>query len=303
MAQALRSRQSLYYVVESVPGTTPTTPTLIEIPIAGNPTLAVEKDNFRSNRIVSHRQTSTLRHGVRRTGGDIPIELAYGDFDTLFESLMHGSWSTNVLKVGTTQKFMTLERRFPDISEYQPFTGCMINTFNFSAQPNGMITGSFGVLGLGGMTPASSTAAQTSTAATGNEPFDGFTGTITEGGSAANVTAIDLTVTNNGALPYVVGSDTAPAVNSGMFQVTGNVTAFFETEALVNKFLAETESALVVEFEGITGGDLEFTVPALKYTGATITEADEGLLVQMPFEGYYDSSAATSLTITRTPAE
>lgn len=302
MAQGLRSRQSLYYVTEVTPGTTPATPTLIETPIAGIPTLAVEKDNFRSNAIKSHRQTSTVRHGVRRTGGNIPIELAYGDFDTLFESLMHSSWSTNVLKVGTTQKFFTFERRFPDISEYQPFTGCMINTFNFSAQPNGMITGSFGVLGLGGMTPGSATVANTSTAATGNEPFDGFTGTITEGGSAANVTAIDLTMTNNGALPYVIGSDTAAGVNSGMVNITGNLTAFFESEALLNKFLAETESALVVEFEGITGGDLEFTVPALKYTAGSITEADEGLLVQLPFEGYYDASASTSLTITRTPA-
>jgi hypothetical protein len=302
MAQGLRSRQSLYYVTEVTPGTTPATPTLIEIPIAGAPTLAIEKDNFRSNVIKSHRQTTTLRHGVRRTAGDIPIELAYGDFDTLFESLMHSTWSTNVLKVGTTQKFFTLERRFPDISEYQPFAGCMMNTFNFSAQPNGMITASFGVLGLGGMTPASATVANTSTAATGNEPFDGFTGSITEGGSAANVTAIDLTVTNNGALPYVVGTDTAARVNSGMFSVTGNLTAFFESEALVNKFLAETESAIVVEFEGITGGDLSFTLPAVKYTGASITDADEGLLVQMPFEAYYDGSAATSLTITRTPA-
>lgn len=302
MTQGLRSRQSLYSVVEVTPGTTPATPTLIEIPIAGIPTLNIEKDNFRSNVIKAHRQPTTLRHGVRRASGEIPIELAYGDFDTLFESLMHSTWSTNVLKVGTTQKFMTLERRFVDISEYQPFTGCTINSMSLSAQPNGMITGNFGVLGLGGMTPASATVATTSTAATGNEPFDGFTGTITEGGSSANVTALELTITNNGALPYKIGSDTAPGINYGTFQASGTVTAFFETEALVNKFLAETESALVVEFLGLTGGDLEFDFPALKYTGSSITEADEGLLVQMPFEAYYDSGDATTLTITRTPA-
>lgn len=303
MTQGLRSRQSLYYVVEVTPGTTPSTPTLIEIPIAGVPTLAVQKDNFRSNRINAKRQTSTIRHGVRRAAGDIPIELAYGDFDTLFESLMHSSWSTDVLKIGTTQKYMTIERRFTDISEFQPFTGCLINSFSMQARPNGMITGTFGVIGLGGMTEASATVANASTAATGNEPFDGFSGTITEGGSAANITALDLSINNNAALPYTIGTDTSPRVNSGTAQVTGTVTAFFETEALVNKFLSETESSLEVEFEGITGGDLKFTLPALKYTGATITDADEGLLVEMPFEAYYDSSAATSLTITRTAAE
>jgi|TARA_A100001391_G_scaffold205427_1_gene206152 hypothetical protein len=302
MAQALRSRQSLYYVAEVTPGTTPATPTLIEIPIAGIPTLNVAKDVNRSSRINSNRQSNTVRHGTRRSEGEIPIELAYGDFDALFESLMHGTWATNVLKVGTTQKFFTLERRFPDISEFQPFTGCMMNTFSLSAQPNGMITGNFGVLGLGGMTPASATVATTSTATPGNEPFDGFTGTITEGGASANITALELSITNNGALPYVIGSDTAPGVNSGMFAATGTVTAFFETEALINKFLDETESALAVTFEGINGGDLAMALPRLKYTGSSITEADEGLLVSMPFEALYSTADSTTLTLTRTPA-
>lgn len=301
MAQARRFDQSLWAVAETVPGTTPATPTLVEIPIAGIPTLNVEKDNFQSARI-GNRNVTHLRHGTRRAAGDIPIELAYGDFDALFESVMCSTWSTNVLKVGETLKYFTLERRFEGISEFQPFTGCFMNGFTLSAQPNGMITGSFSVLGLGGMTPASSTVADTSTATAGNDPFDGFTGTMTEGGSAANLTALELNITNNGVLPYIIGSDTAPHANIGMFDVSGTATAFFETEALLNKFLNETESALTVEFEGITGGDLEFDISSLKYTAGTITEADEGLLVQLPFTGTYNVSDASSLVITRTPA-
>lgn len=301
MAQAKRHDQSLWYVAEVTPGTTPATPTLIEIPIAGIPTLNVEKDNFQSNRI-GNRNVTHLRHGVRRSAGDIPIELAYGDFDALFESVMCSTWNTNVLKVGETPIYFTLERRFEGISEFQPFTGCFMNGFTFSAQPNGMVTGSFSVLGLGGMTPASTTAATISTATAGNDPFDGFTGTITEGGSAANITAIDLTINNNGALAYVIGSDTAARVNEGMFNVSGTATAFFESEALLNKFLAETESALTVEFEGLSGGDLEFDISSLKYTAGNIIEADEGLLVELPFTGTYNTSDASSLVITRTAA-
>lgn len=301
MTQAKRFDQSLWYVVESTPGTTPATPTLIEIPIAGNPTLAVEKDTFASNRI-GNRNVTHFRHGVRRATGDIPIELAYGDFDALLESVMFSSFNTNVLKVGETAKYFTLERRFEGISEFQPFLGCLMNGFSFSAQPNGMITGSFSVLGLGGMTAASSTVASTSTATAGNSPFDGFTGSITEGGSAANITSLDLNITNNGAIVHIIGTDIGVGINHGMFGVSGTVTAFFETEALINKFLNETESALTVTFEGIDGGDLAFDISSLKYTGATPTEADEGLLVEMPFTGYYNTSDASSLVITRTPA-
>lgn len=301
MAQAKRFDQSLWGVAESVPGTTPSTPTLVEIPIAGLPTINVEKDTFQSNRI-GNRNTTHLRHGTRRAAGEIPIELAYGDFDSLFESVMCATWQTNVLKVGETLKYFTLERRFEGISEFWPFTGCLMNGFSFSAQPNGMITGGFTVLGLGGMTPASSTVASVSTATAGNSPFDGFTGTITEGGSAANITALDLTLTNNGALPYIIGSDTAPHANVGMFGATGSVTAFFESEALVQKFLNETESALTIEFEGIDGGDLEFDFSSVKYTGSSVTEADEGLLVSMPFTATFNSGDASTLVITRTPA-
>jgi len=301
MTQGLRFDQSLWQVVESTPGTTPATPTLIEIPIAGLPTLKIDKDSFQSERI-GNRNVTHLRHGARKASGDIPIELAYGDFDTLLESVMCSSWSTNVLKVGETLKYFTLERRFEGISEFNPYLGCIMSGFSISAQPNAMVTGSFSVTGLGGMTPASSTVSDTDTATTGNDPFDGFTGTISEGGSSANVTALDLSITNNAAAINIIGTDIANHINIGMFGVTGTVTALFESEALINKFLGETESALTVEFEGITGGDLEFDISSLKYTDASITEADEGLLVQMPFTGTYNVSDVSSLVITRTPA-
>lgn len=152
------------------------------------------------------------------------------------------------------------------------------------------------------MSAAAATVATTSTATAGNDPFDGFTGTLTEGGSAANMTALELSISNNGVLPYVIGSDTAPHANIGMFDVTGTATAFFETEALLNKFLNETESALTVEFQGITGGDLQFDISSLKYTAGSITEADEGLLAQLPFTGTYNTGDASSLVITRTAA-
>ena len=82
------------------------------------------------------------------------------------------------------------------------------------------------------------------------------------------------------------------------------MTAFFESETLLNKFLSETESSLSVTLEGASGGDITILVPRIKYTAGDVdvTNADDGLLITMPFQAMRDSSEATNLKITRVPA-
>ncbi len=169
---------------------------------------------------------------------------------------------------------------------------------------NGMITGSFGVIGTGVMTPTGTTLDASVTAAPVFSPFDGFTGAITEGGSSVAVTALNFSMNNNLAPTYVVGSNTAPSIISGKSDLTGSLTALFENETLLNKFLAETESALSLTLEGANGGDLTILCPRIKYTGASITvsSSDDGLVVEMPFQALRDSSEATNIKLTRVPA-
>lgn len=303
MAQAQGSRHSLAYVSEVTFGTTPGTPAMLAFRNTGT-TLAVRKDNFVSAEIRNDRQVVDLRHGVRRAEGDINFELGYGSFDDFLEAALFGTWATNVLKAGVTPKFFTIERAFADVSEYWAFTGCMVNMMSLNIVPNDMVKGTFGVIGTGSMTPASSPLDASVTAAATHPPFDGFTGSLTEGGSSANVTALTLELNNNLSPSFIIGSDTAPQILAGQSILTGTVSAWFESETLVNKFLAETESSLSVTLEGISGGDHTILIPRIKYTAATVDvqSADEGLLVSLPFQALRDSSEATNLKITRVPA-
>ncbi|MFP1634086.1 phage tail tube protein [Zhengella sp. ZM62] len=302
MAQSHGSRHAISYVAESTFGTTPGSPTMLELRNTGT-TLAVRKDNYVSEEIRSDRQIVDLRHGVKRADGEINFELSYGAFDDWLEAALFSTWSTNVLKAGTTSKSFTVERLFTDISEYQPFTGVMVNTMTLDIQPNAMVTGSFGVIGTGAMTPASSSLGSPTAAAT-NPPFDGFTGSITEGGSAANITSLSLELNNNLQPTYVIGSDTAPQIIYGQSVLTGTVEAWFETEALLNKFLNETESAIVLTLEGASGGDLEIDIPRIKYTTGdlNVQSANDGILVSLGFQAMRSSSDASNIVITRTPA-
>ncbi len=228
MAQSAATRHSLSFVAETTFGTTPGTPAMKEFRHT-NCSLAVRKNTFQSEEIRSDRMLKDMRHGVRRGEGDIDFELSYGAFDAFLEAALFGSWSSDVLKAATTERFFTIERAYEDISEYHPFVGCMVNSFMLDVKPEGMVTGKFGIVGTGLMTPASSPLDASITAASTHAPFDGFTGSIDEGGSANNsITAFKLELQNNLTPVYVIGSNTAPHFNEGKSIATGEVTAFLK---------------------------------------------------------------------------
>jgi tail tube protein len=302
MAQAHASRHSISYVAESTFGTTPGTPTMLELRNNGS-TLGLKKDSFVSEEIRNDRQIVDMRHGVRRVEGDISFELSYGAFDDFLAAVMFGAWATNVLKTGVAKTSFSIERAFADVSEYHQLTGCLINTMSLDIAPNAMITGSFGIFGKDMAVSATPLDASV-TAAAANPPFDGFTGSLLEGGGAALITALSLNLNNNLNPTYVIGADSANEIIEGASVVTGEATFLFESEALLNKFLAETESSISVTLEGASGGDLTFLIPRLKYTGGDpdVSSSNEGILLRAPFQALRDSTEATNLKITRTPA-
>lgn len=303
MAQAQGSRHSVSYVPEVTFGTTPGTPSMLELRNTGV-TLNTVKDNFVSNEIRNDRQVVDMRHGLKRIEGDINFELGYGYLDDMLEAALFGSWSTNVLKAGITPKFFSIERAFADVAQYEVFTGCMIDRLSLSIQPNAMITGSFGFIGKN-MTISGTALDASITAAAANAPYDGFSGSISEGGGAVdNITQITLELQNNLAPSYVVGLETTPQILAGRSILTGEVTAFFESATLLNKFLNETESSISLSLIGLgSAGDLTILIPRIKYSSANVNvqNADDGLLLSMPFQALRDSSEATNLKITRVP--
>lgn len=298
MAFSAGSYHGLNYIAEVTFGTTPAgTPTALRHTSCS---LVVTKDGFQSNELRSDRQISDFRHGVIRVQGDIGIEFSYGEFDSLLEGALFSTWDTNVLVAGTTAKSYTLKRRFEDITVEGTFTGCMINTLSLSIPANAMVTGSFGIIGKDGS--YASSLSTTPTASQTHSPFDSFTGSITEGGSdIAVVTSIELSL-NNGLEPaFVVGADTTPQIVPGRSNLTGTVSAYFENETLLDKFINETESAIVLSLGGATAS-YEIELPRIKYTGGDNAVSGEGpIVINMPFQALYDSTDETNITITRTP--
>jgi|11BtaG_2_1085332.scaffolds.fasta_scaffold49709_1 hypothetical protein len=306
MAFAQGSRSRLAFGVESTFGSAASSYT--NLPFNSH-SLNLSKERVAGNEIQPDRMPRVDRHGNRSVAGDITVDLRDSAYDDLLESAMLSTFSTNVLKVGTTPKFLTLEDYAEDIGQARLFTGCTVSTMSVSMAPNQMVSATFGMVGKD-MT-ISGTQKTVATAGVG-EPFDAYSGSLLVadvdgiGGATAlsTVTGVDFTVTNSFAPTFVVGSDSAPQLEFGRAEIEGTITAYFEDLSLVNRFLDETESAIQVSVaEGTTAGDnvMTFLFPRVKFNAADIpVDGPTSRIVTLPFVALYDDAEdpGTNLKIT-----
>lgn len=303
MAFAQGSRSSLAYIAETAFGTTPATPTFAYLPFNTH-SIDLSKDRVEGNEIQSDRMTRVDRHGNKQAGGSVEVDLRKGDFDEFIESAFFSSFSTDVIKVGTTPKYFTIEDAAEDISQYRLFKGMSVGGMSVSIAPNQMVSTTFDLVGKE-MTQAATTGSTggTPTAATSNQPFDSYSGTISDGGSAVSiVTSIDFSIQNSLAPTFVVGSDAAQSLEYGRAVVEGTMTVYYEDATLINKFLNETESSIEVSVDDPTGANsYTFLFPRVKYNGASVpVQNPQSRLITMPFVALYDGTEDTNIKLTRT---
>ena len=301
MAFAQGSRSSLSYIVESTFGTTPAG-NFTNLPFSTH-SLNLTKDRVAGNDIQSDRMTRVDRHGNRQVSGDIAVDLRDADYDDFLESAMLNTWSTNVLKVGVTPKFFSIEDYAADIDQARLFTGMAVSSMGISLAPNQMVTTTFGMVGKDMTIGATE---KTQDAASGAAPFDAYSGDIAIGNVASStasgiVTGLDFTLTNSFAPTFVIGDDSAPSLEYGRAEIEGTLTAYFEDAALITRFLSEVESELEVSVDDPTGANAyTFLFPRIKINSADVgVDGPTSRIINMSFVALYDAVEGTNLSITR----
>ena len=173
-----------------------------------------------------------------------------------------------------------------------------------SIAPNQMVTATFGMVGKG--MSISATQFPNETVSSTNSPFDAYSGDlkIADAGSSlvssSIITQIDFNVTNSFAPTFVVGSDETPALEVGRAEVTGSFSAYFDNDALINRFLNETESAIEVSVQDPSSNSLTFLFPRVKINSADVgVDGPTSRIISMSFTALFDTTEATNLKITR----
>jgi len=304
MAFAQGSRSRLAFIPEVTFGVTPATPTLVALPIKTH-TLTLSKDRLQGEDILGDRMTRVDRHGNRQAAGSLEVDLRAGTFDAFLESAMFGAFDTDVLKVGTAPRFLTLEDASLDIGQFRIFRGMGVSSASFSVAPNQMVQTTFEMVGKGA-TQATATIASTLTPAANVAPFDSYNGEVYEGGTTSGdvigiVSSLNFSIQNSLSPTFVVGSAETPQLESGRAVVEGEMLVYYEDATLINKFLNETESSIRVILDAPGGGSAyTFDFPRVKYNGADVPLANpQSRMVTLPFTALFDSDAESNLVITR----
>ena len=307
MAFAQGSRSTLSYIEESTFGTTPAG-NFQNLPFNTH-SLNLTKDRVAGNEIQADRMVRVDRHGNTQVGGDIVVDLRDGDFDTFLEAAMLSTWDTSpssapdVLKVGTTPKYFSIEDYAADIDQARLFTGMTVSSMAVSMAPNQMVTTTFGMIGSDMTISATQ---KTQDAASSAQPFDAYSGDLAIGNvasssSAAIITAIDFTVNNSFSPTFVIGSASAPSLEYGMAEVEGTFTAYFENADLINRFINETESELIITVnDPSAANEYEFMFPRIKVNSADVgVDGPLSRLITMSFVAIHDSTEGTNFQISR----
>lgn len=297
MPNASNSRVRVLYALESTLGTSPAGPGVYKPLRCTGQSLDLNKATFQSQEARQDRNISDYRHGGKKVSGDIDFELMPTDLDDLIAGALASSFTAKVCKNGIVQKSFSIEVGHMDINQFRLFKGVLIDKLSISAKPGAMVTGKLSCVGLDMV--LAGTSVDTAPLAAGTaSPFDTFSGSVKEGGSAiATVTSLDINIDNGDKHLEALNSAAAIDISLGRFNVTGNLSVYLQDASMFNKFLNETLSSIEVQFGAAIFH--KYKMGSVKYGAAKAPTQNEGpVIVQLPFQAIYNATDVCTLMVT-----
>jgi hypothetical protein len=306
MGQVLGSKARLVMDFETIYKTDPGTPAGLVMPF--------NTFNLKGNRAKNSAQTITGTRnpvkpfdGVLAVSGDAIIPVDANAFAYWLKACFGAPTTTGTgpytheFKVGDLMPSMVMETRFSDNTSVITFAkrgGCKIASFSMSIGGDNELVANFQIEGA--TETLSGAAYDASPTTISLDRFENFEATITEGGSAiTTVTGVDFNV-NFGLktdLYTIGGGGTRANLPEGLLEVTGSVTALFDSTSLLNKAINSTESSILINFTSGTNG-LEIALNELQYErNSPGIEGPQGIEITLPFVAYMDDHAAASVII------
>lgn len=207
----------------------------------------------------------------------------------------------------TPQSF-TLQQSFNDVDKHFIQDGMRVGTYSLDVSTGAIVTGSMAFqgketnvlatdkLGLAPYVALETTATEVMNATTN-------VGNLTKNGVVLSTAVQSITLEGDASLrnQNAVGSKYARGIGTGRFNLTGTITAYFETLELYNHFLDHDTISIGFDFNDLDGNVYFYTIPALKLTSDPIspTGIDEDVMEELEFSALRDPQTACMLQIDR----
>lgn len=204
---------------------------------------------------------------------------------------------------GHVEESYAFEQFYPEVPTSERFTGGKINGFTLNLPPTGIATIDFELMAKD-MQPGSAQYWAAPTAATETDSMAAVNGLLR---AASGIQAVLTGLTITGAASYtgdpVVGSNTIPRFFPGIVRVTGQATAYFDSAALRDAFLNETEIDIIGLFTGSNANGAEFmsfVMPRVKLGSHTKSDGEGGIIVTMDFTALLNSAGGAGQATEKT---
>lgn len=204
---------------------------------------------------------------------------------------------------GVDQKSFSIEKEYTDLSSvFELLVGLTIDQFNLSVTSDAIITGSFAFMGK---SASSETATDSSskTAAPTTEVMNAIDNVVAvlEGLANFNVTAFSIGLTNNLRTRQQVATLGAISIGAGKVEISGTLQAYFETSAILDKYLNFDNSSLVLILKDDAGNAYVIDFPAVKYTSGQRVAGGQNsdIIADLAWTAFRDAAEDVTIRIAR----
>jgi len=213
--------------------------------------------------------------------------------DTAFTLTSNGATGKAIIlpSTGLVKRKFAFEVHHQDTDFSRLFTECRIGGFTLSLPATGMSTIQIPVLGRNQVDfeDAACPFFVSPTASTTTDVFEAVNGLLVVDGTAVGVvTGITVTLNRSPSSDAVVGQNFAPEVFTGTGNVTGQITAMFESGTLVDNFVNEDEVSVLVYLKttnAVGSPAVSIHLPRVKFGAANVAIQGQGAqTVTLPFQ-------------------
>lgn len=263
--------------------------------------LKLDRGTVEGAEIRADRYVKDYRLTTKAASGDIEVDLCDGDHEDFIASMMFNSWGTDVISIGTTPQYLTIEDGALDITQYRLFSDMVVNQARFRWAPGEIAKATFSFVGSG-LAQSGSSGGGTAVAAGTTSPYDSVNGSLffntpETGSEIAIVTALDFMVDNGVRPGHVIGQLNPAVMEFGRARVSGTISAYYEDATVVNRFINETAFSLVWNVTDPNSNSLEFRFENCKATGGDVPLANEqSRIITMPFVALVPVSGGSGIS-------
>lgn len=208
----------------------------------------------------------------------------------------------------TPQSF-TLETAFNDVNQYMVHDGCRVGTYSLEVTSGAIVTGTFSVAGKATRalpsTKLGDTSAYTVLQSTATEVMNATTnvGSLRKDGQELATAIQSITLEGDATLrnQNAVSSKFPRGIGTGRFQLTGSMSAYFETLDLWRDFEQHNTIALQFDFIDQDKNVYYYTIPSVKITSDPVAPGgiDQDIIEELEWMAFRDAATGCMLQVDR----